>query len=152
MLKIDFLTPSDRAAWERLARGKDAYFGVGRGDDAYERTWRRLLDDERVRGVAARLDGSMAGIAHYVFHAGVWSAGRCYLADLFVAAEARRRGVATAVLAWVARDAEERGFPGLYWNTLEDAPARALYDQVGRYHDGLVLYTYRREPGYTPSI
>ncbi|MGW5155456.1 N-acetyltransferase family protein [Nonomuraea wenchangensis] len=144
MVEINFLTASDRARWESLARGKDAYFEVERGDDDYERAWRRLLGDERTRGVAARLDGRMVGIAHYLFHASVWYAGRCYLADLFVDAEVRRRGVATAMIEWVARDAEEQGFPGLYWNTLEDAPARALYDKVGRFHDGLVLYTYRR--------
>ncbi|SEU36265.1 GNAT family N-acetyltransferase [Nonomuraea wenchangensis] len=143
MVEINFLTASDRACWESLARS-DAYFEVERGDDDYERAWRRLLDDERTRGVAARLDGRMVGIAHYLFHASIWYAGRCYLADLYVDAEVRRRGIATAVLEWVARDAEEQGFPGLYWNTLEDAPARALYDKVGRFHDGLVLYTYRR--------
>ncbi|MBA2888691.1 GNAT family N-acetyltransferase [Nonomuraea soli] len=147
MVEIGFLTESDRARWEALARGKDAYFEVERGDDDYERTWRRLLDDERVRGVAARLDGRMVGIAHYLFHASVWSAGRCYLADLFVDAGARRRGVARAVIEWVARDAEEHGHPGLYWHTLEDAPARALYDKVGRLHQGFILYTYRRRGG-----
>ncbi|WP_026214307.1 GNAT family N-acetyltransferase [Nonomuraea coxensis] len=152
MIEIGFLTESDRARWESLARGKDAYFKVERGDDDYARTWRRLLDDEQIRGIAARLDGRMVGIAHYLFHAGVWQAGRCYLADLFVDAEARRRGIATAMIDWTARDAKERGFPGLYWNTLEDAPARALYDKVGRLHKGLILYTYRRDaPGGGPA-
>ena len=144
MLEIDFLTEPDRAAWELLARGKDDHFGVERDDAAYERTWRRLLDDERIRGVAARLDGRMVGVGHYLFHASVWYSGKCYLADLFVDPDARRRGVATAVIEWVARDAEEHGHPGLYWNTLEDAPARALYDKLGKYHDGLIHYTYRR--------
>jgi GNAT superfamily N-acetyltransferase len=121
MVEISFLAESDRACWERLARGKDTYFEVERGDGDYERTWRRLLDDERIRGIAARLDGKTVGIAHYLFHASVWYAGRCYLADLFVDAEVRRRGIATAVIEWVAGDAEEHGFPGLYWNTLENA-------------------------------
>ncbi len=94
--------------------------------------------------MAARLDGELVGFAHYLFHASVWYAGKCYLADLFVAAQARRRGVARAMIEWVARDAEEQGYPGLYWNTLEDAPARALYDQVGRLNPGLIHYSYRR--------
>lgn len=145
MVEINFLTESDRASWELLARGKDTYFEVERGDDSYERTWRRLLDDERIRGIGVRLDGRMVGIAHYLFHASVWYSGKCYLADLFVDPEVRRRGVATAVIEWVARDAEEQGAPGLYWNTLEDAPARALYDKLGRFHEGFVLYTYRRD-------
>ena len=144
MVEISFLTESDRAAWEELARGKDTYFGVERGGDDYERTWRRLLDDEQMRGAAARLDGKMAGIAHYLFHASIWHAGECYLADLFVNAQARRQGIATAMIEWVARDAREHGFPGLYWNALEDAPARALCDKVGKYHAGLIQYDYRR--------
>jgi GNAT superfamily N-acetyltransferase len=146
VVQISFLTESDRARWEVLARGKDAYFEVERGDDVYERTWRRLLDDERIRGVAARLDGTMVGIAHYLFHASVWYSEKCYLADLFVDPAVRRQGIATALIEWVARDAEERGFGSLYWNTLEDAPARALYDKVGKFHEGLIHYAYRRDP------
>ena len=144
MVEISFLTESDRACWEVLARGKDAYFEVVRSDESYERTWRRLLDDERIRGIVARLDGRVVGIAHYLFHASVWYAGKCYLADLFVDPDVRRRGVAMAMIEWVARDAEEHGAPSLYWNTLEDAPARALYDRVGKFHEGFILYTYRR--------
>ncbi|NUR60704.1 MAG: GNAT family N-acetyltransferase [Catenulispora sp.] len=145
MIEISYLTESDRAGWEALARGKDTYFEVARSDEEYERTWGRLLDDDRIRGIAARLNGEMVGIAHYLFHASVWYSGKCYLADLFVDPEVRRRGVATAVIEWVARDAAEQGFPSLYWNTLEDAPARALYDKVGRFHKGFIHYSYRRD-------
>jgi hypothetical protein len=53
MVEISFLTESDRACWETLARGKDTYFDVERSDDDYERTWRRLLDDERIRQTLA---------------------------------------------------------------------------------------------------
>ncbi|MEU7786588.1 GNAT family N-acetyltransferase [Amycolatopsis sp. NPDC049159] len=147
VVEISFLTESDRAAWEVLARGKDTYFAADRAAADYDRTWRRVLDDDRIRGIAARLDGRVVGIAHYLFHASVWYSGKCYLADLFVDPAVRRQGVATAVLGWVARDAEEQGYPGLYWNTLEDAPARALYDRVGRLHEGLIHYGYRRGPG-----
>ncbi|WP_409462849.1 N-acetyltransferase family protein [Amycolatopsis sp. GA6-003] len=144
-MEINYLSESDRADWEILARGKDACFDVERTADSYDRTWRRLLDDGRIRGVAARIDGTMVGIAHYLFHASIWYSGKCYLADLYVAENVRRKGVATALIEWVARDAEEQGFPSLYWNTLEDAPARALYDRVGKYHDGFILYTYKRQ-------
>jgi GNAT superfamily N-acetyltransferase len=145
MVEIDSLTESDRDDWDVLVRGKDAYFDVERPEASYERTWRRLLGDERIRGIAGRVDGTVVGIAHYLFHASVWYSEKCYLADLFVDPEARRRGVATAMIEFVARDAEKCGFPALYWNTLDDAPARALYDKVGTFHEGLVLYTYRRD-------
>ncbi|MFI6047317.1 GNAT family N-acetyltransferase [Nocardia sp. NPDC051321] len=149
-MDISLLTGSDRACWETLARGKDAYFEVERGDADYERTWRRLLDDEQLRGIAARVDGKMVAIAHYVFHASVWYSKKCYLADLFVDAEVRRRGVATAVINWVAQDAKEHDYPGLYWNTLEDAPARALYDKIGKFRKGLIQYTYRPDANQNP--
>ena len=152
MVEISFLTESDRTCWEVLARGKDTYFAVERDDDSYERTWRRLLDDEQLRGIAARLDGRMVGIAHYLFHASIWYSGKCYLADLFVDTEVRRRGIAMAMIEWVARDAEVRGFPSLYWNTLEDAPARALYDKVGKVHKGFIFYSYRRDANLRTDI
>ncbi|MFD2416869.1 GNAT family N-acetyltransferase [Amycolatopsis pigmentata] len=145
MVEISLLTESDRTDWEPLARGHHAHFGTRINDEGYEQTWQRLLEGQPTRGIAARLDGRMVGIAHYVFHAAVWRpGGRCYLADLFVDQEVRRRGVATALIRWVARDAEEHGYPRLYWNTLADAPARALYDQLAEFHEGLILYAYRR--------
>jgi GNAT superfamily N-acetyltransferase len=143
VVEINLLTASDRAGWEVLARGHHTHFGAEIGD--YEPTWRRLLVGEEIRGIGARLDGELVGIAHYVFHASVWgSGGRCYLADLFVEPGVRRRGVATAMIEWVAGDAQRHGFPRLYWNTLEDAPARALYDKVATCHQGLIHYAYRR--------
>jgi hypothetical protein len=49
------------------------------------------------------------------------------------------------MIRWVARNAEEHGFPRLYWNTLDDAPARALYDKVADFQKGLIHYAYRRD-------
>lgn len=144
MLEISLVTESDRAEWEVLARGHHTHFAHDISDDSYEPTWQKLLAD-RIRGIIARLDGKAIGVAHYVFHASVWgNGGRCYLADLFVEPAARRRGVATAMINWVATDAKEHGAPRLYWNTLTDAPARALYDRLAKYNEGLILYTYRR--------
>ncbi|MET8761301.1 GNAT family N-acetyltransferase [Lentzea sp. NPDC004782] len=144
MVEINFLDEADRDGWEPLIRGKDAYFETERTDEDYERAWRRLLGGE-TRGIGAWLDGRMVGVAHYVFHASVWGvSGRCYLADLFVDSGVRRRGVATAMIRWVARDAEEHGFRSLYWNTLEDAEARSLYDKLGTYLPGFIHYSYRR--------
>lgn len=149
MVEISSLAEADRASWEVLARGHHAHFGIEIGDDGYEQTWQRVLGGEQTRGIAARLDGKMVGIAHYVFHAGIWRAGgRCYLADLFVDPEVRRRGVATAMIKWVASDAEEHGSPRLYWNTLDNAPARALYDKVANFQEGLIHYAYRRDANH----
>ncbi|MBE1463195.1 GNAT superfamily N-acetyltransferase [Kibdelosporangium phytohabitans] len=147
MLGISLVTEADRADWEVLARGHHVHFGTEVADDSYERTWRRLLGPGPVRGIIARLDGEPVGVAHYLFHASVWYVGKCYLADLFVESRARRRGVATAMIEWVAADAEQHGSPRLYWNTLDDAPARALYDKLAKHHEGLIVYTYRGGSG-----
>ncbi|WP_433134490.1 GNAT family N-acetyltransferase [Micromonospora sp. CA-240977] len=55
----------------------------------------------------------MVGIAHYLFHASVWGAGRRYPAELFVDPQARRRGIATAMVERVAKDGDEHGAPRL---------------------------------------
>ncbi|MFC7613824.1 GNAT family N-acetyltransferase [Actinokineospora soli] len=143
-MEIKPLAEPDRAEWEPLARAFHHHFDTEVDEGAYERTWRRLVEAEQLRGIAARVDGRVVGIAHYLFHPGTWKPGRCYLADLYVDPGVRRRGVATAMIEWVARDAEENGAPRLYWNTLADAPARALYDRLADYQPGLITYCYRR--------
>ena len=140
MLEISPLTEPDRAAWQELARGFREFCGRETSHDEYERTWRRLLDDERLRGVLARLDGTAVGLAHYRLQPSLWSADKCYLQDLFVAPAFRRRGVAQALIEWTARDAEAYGAAGMYWHTEQDnAAARALYDKVARFN-GLIAY------------
>ncbi|WP_033401093.1 GNAT family N-acetyltransferase [Actinokineospora enzanensis] len=152
MLKISLLTEPDHTRWEQLTRAFHTHFGNDHDDAAYARTWQRILDGAPTRGIAAWLNGEMVGIAHYVFHASVWhTRGRCYLADLFVDPTVRRQGIATAILEWVASDADEHGFPGLYWNTLEDAPACALYDKLAKHNQGLIVYTYRRDRARSDS-
>jgi ribosomal protein S18 acetylase RimI-like enzyme len=80
---------------------------------------------------------------HYLFHPVTWAAGpRCYLEDLFTAAEARGRGVGKALIEAVYKAADERGADQVYWLTREtNATARRLYDQVARATD---FIKYRR--------
>jgi GNAT superfamily N-acetyltransferase len=152
MVEISPLTGSDRASWEVLARGFNTYFETVVSDDRYEQTWRRLLDGEQIRGIAARLDGKMVGIAHYFFHTSVWSAGNCYLQDLFVDQETRRRGIARALIEWVARDAQEHGVAKLYWHTTQDnASARALYDQVASFK-GYIAYARKLNANQSSTL
>lgn len=151
VVEIGFLIENDRAEWEALTRRFNEHVGTEISDDLYERTWRRLVTRDEIRGIAARLEDRMVGLAHYYFHTGLWHAGRCYLADLFVAPEARRRGIATAIVKWVARDAAEHDSPRLYWNTeLDNTDARALYDTVADYK-GFIVYSYRRQPNTAPT-
>lgn len=142
MTEIGPLCPEDRARWEVLARGYTAFYERVLPDARYEETWQRLLRAEELHGIAARVDGTVVGIAHYLFHANVWTVGACYLQDLFVDEAVRGRGTARALIEHVASLARERGVPRLYWHTKQDNDrARALYDKVTTYRD-FIVYDY----------
>jgi GNAT superfamily N-acetyltransferase len=136
------LAPADREEWETLARGYKAFYETEIPQQRYDETWRLLIADDRVHGLGARLHGKLVGIAHYLFHAQTWSPDCCYLQDLFTAEEARRKGVATALIDAVAEEARRRGALKYYWLTKEgNAPARALYDRIARFK-GFLRYDY----------
>lgn len=142
MVEISRLQPADREAWEVLARGYKEFYKTPEPDEAYAAAWVRLLADDVVHGFAARLDGTVVGIVHYLFHASTWDAGSCYLQDLFVSSEARGHGVARALIEAVAEATRDEGVPRLYWCTHEsNATARALYDKVAN-NEGFVIYDY----------
>ncbi|HEX6360408.1 GNAT family N-acetyltransferase [Actinophytocola sp.] len=142
MIEIGCLRAEDRAAWEVLARGYKDFYRTVVPDEGYEETWQRLLNGTELHGVGAWLDGQLVGIAHYLFHAAVWSADSCYLQDLFVDEKARGHGAARALIERVAEEARTHGATRLYWQTKEDnATARALYDKVATFH-GFIRYDY----------
>lgn len=142
MIQIAPLVPADRSEWERLARGYKAFYATDIPDARYEATWRALIAGERVHGLAARSDGRMAGIAHYLFHAQTWAPDACYLQDLFTDPDMRGRGVATALIEAVAAAARARGAIKYYWLTKADNErARALYDRIAAFK-GFLRYDY----------
>jgi ribosomal protein S18 acetylase RimI-like enzyme len=142
-INIAPLRAADRPEWEALARGYKAFYETELPDARYEETWRALIGGDRVHGLAARIDGHMVGIAHYLLHAQTWGPDACYLQDLFTAPEARGRGVATALVDAVAADARARGAAKYYWLTKEgNLPARALYDRIAAFK-GFLRYDYR---------
>ncbi|WOB08671.1 GNAT family N-acetyltransferase [Piscinibacter gummiphilus] len=141
-LRITPLRPDDRAAWERLARGYKTFYKTEATPDQYETAWQRLLKRDEVYGLGATLDGRLVGIAHYLFHTGVWAPRYGYLQDLFVEPAQRGRGVARALIHAVAAAARETGAQRYYWLTQEhNHTARALYDKVAQFQ-GFIRYDY----------
>jgi GNAT superfamily N-acetyltransferase len=141
-MEIAPLRPEDRSDWETLARGYKAFYGDDIPDEDYARVWAMLMAGEKVHGLAARIDGAMAGIAHYLFHPQAWLGEACYLQDLFTAEAARGRGVGTALIDRVADEARARHAVRFYWLTKEDnLVARSLYDRVARFK-GFLRYDY----------
>ena len=142
MIDVSPLVPADRAAWEALARGYKRFYRTEVPDEGYEATWQRLLRDQELHAIGARLDGQLVGIAHYLLHPTFWLADVCYLQDLFVAEAARGQGAASALIERVAQAARDLGASRLYWTTKQDnARARSLYDKVARFH-GFIRYDY----------
>ncbi|TMJ19173.1 MAG: GNAT family N-acetyltransferase [Alphaproteobacteria bacterium] len=141
-IQIASLQPSDHDEWERLARGYKAFYRTELPQERYDETWKALLAGERIHGLGARIDGGLAGIAHYLFHAQTWSSDCCYLQDLFTAEEARGQGVASALIDAVAEAARTRGAVKFYWLTKQDNErARALYDRLAAWK-GFLRYDY----------
>lgn len=142
MIDVAPLQPADRAEWESLARGYKAFYQTEIPDARYDETWRALIAGDRVHGLAARSDGQMVGIAHYLFHAQTWGPDACYLQDLFTDPAMRGRGVASALVDAVAAAARAGGAAKYYWLTKADNErARALYDRIAAFK-GFLRYDY----------
>ena len=132
-LEIRTFRESDREQWDKLWRGYLEFYETELSDEVNNETWRRLLDPaEPILGFCADDGGKLLGIVHYLFHPVTWAVGpRCYLEDLFTAAEARGRGVGRALIEAVYEAADAQGADQVYWLTREtNATARRLYDQV----------------------
>jgi GNAT superfamily N-acetyltransferase len=139
-MHIAALRSDDRAGWEVLARGYKEFYKTPTSDEDYDIAWKRLLRQDPVYGLGAKVDGTLVGIAHFLFHASTWAPKVCYLQDLFTAHEARGQGVARALIEAVAQEARKQGARRYYWLTHEhNAVARALYDKVGRFN-GFIRY------------
>ncbi|MEV6211398.1 GNAT family N-acetyltransferase [Kitasatospora sp. NPDC051914] len=142
MIDIGVLREEDRRTWEVLARGYKDFYRTPVPDEGYEETWQQLRLGTAFHGIGAWSDGTLVGIAHYLFHPTFWLGDSCYLQDLFVDEAARGKGVARKLIEEVAGVARERGVSRLYWTTQEgNIAARALYDKVAIFK-GFIRYDY----------
>ena len=146
------LEPRDRAEWDVLWAGYNAFYGRA-GDTALpvevsDTAWGRFLDPGEPMHALVAEDGSrVVGLAHFLFHR---STSRiepvCYLQDLFTSPALRGRGVGRALIEGVHTRAQQAGAKRLYWQTQADnVAARVLYDKVAQ-HRGFIVYS--RDAGY----
>jgi GNAT superfamily N-acetyltransferase len=132
----------ERADWEPLWKGYQAFYKVVISDETSAVTWARLHDPAEPMGVlGAYVDGRLRGIVHYLFHRSCWSVGDyCYLQDLFVAEDARNLGLGRALIAAVEDKARAAGASRVHWLTHEtNTDARALYDKLAE-RPGFIQY------------
>jgi GNAT superfamily N-acetyltransferase len=136
---------SDFAAWLSLWDGYNAFYERS-GPTALpfeitNMTWSRFFDGyEPMHALVAEQDGTIIGLAHYLFHRNTSAIGpNCYLQDLFTAESARGKGVGRALIEAVYERAKEAGSARLYWHTREtNHTAMALYDKVAERSDFVV--------------
>ena len=126
-------TPGDEARWRQLWAAYLAFYGETLPDEVTDDTWRRVLGGrDGYRCLLATLDLEVVGFVHSVPRVNTWStAPDLYLEDLFVAPEARSRGVGAALIEAVAARARELGARKVAWETdAGNATAQRLYDRL----------------------
>lgn len=147
-VNIRAIAESDRAAWEPLWAGYNAFYdraGPTALAPAITQTlWLRFFDPaEPVFALVAERSGQLAGLAHFLFHRSTTRIEPvCYLQDLFTDPALRGRGVGRALIEGVYARARDAGASRVYWQTREsNAAGRLLYDKVARHH-GFIVYSH----------
>ncbi|HMB42561.1 MAG TPA: GNAT family N-acetyltransferase [Luteimonas sp.] len=137
---------ADFAQWLPLWDGYNRFYGRS-GATALpvaitRTTWSRFLDDaEPVHALVAESQGTLLGLAHYLFHRSTTRIEpTCYLQDLYVDDGARGLGIGASLIATAHARAQENGAARLYWQTHEtNTVARALYDKLAQ-RTGFIVY------------
>ena len=139
---IRAIRADERADWEPLWKGYQAFYKVVISEQTTAMTWARLHDPaEPMEVLGAYMDDRLCGIVHYLFHRSCWTIGDyCYLQDLFVAEGMRNLGLGRALIAAVEERARAAGASRVYWLTQEsNVAARALYDRLAE-RSGFIQY------------
>ncbi|MEK6206924.1 MAG: GNAT family N-acetyltransferase [Chloroflexota bacterium] len=139
---IRLVAPGDRANWEPLWQGYNAFYRRSVEPRITDTTWSRFFDGyEPVHALVAERAGDLVGIAHYLFHRSTTMIGpTCYLQDLFTAEFARGQGVGRALIEGVYERARAAGAERVYWQTHEtNVVAMKLYVLVAE-RSGFVVY------------
>lgn len=134
---ITRLGPADAATLRELlgvfgaAFEDPGHYGDAQPDDGY---LGRLLARDTFVAVVARVDGELVGgVTAYLLPKYEQARSELYLYDIAVAERHRRRGIATALIAALHDAARACGADTMYVQAdVEDAPAIALYERLGR--------------------
>lgn len=142
-VEITRFNAEDRSRWTELWSDYLSFYKASLPDAVFEQTWTRLLEDDSLHGLAARANGRIVGLTHFLFHSSAWTVTPvCYLQDLFIEEAARGHGTARTLIESVAAQAKARASTRMYWLTQDhNATARLLYDRIAK-NSGFIRYEY----------
>lgn len=130
------LARNDEAGWRRLWTAYLAFYDTTLPETVYATHFARLLGDDPqdYSCLVAERDGTLVGLAHYLFHRHGWRVENvCYLQDLYADETTRGQGIGRALIEGVYGAADAAGCPNVYWMTNQsNATARQLYDRIGQ--------------------
>jgi len=132
-VQIRAVESTDFDIWLPLWKGYQQFYEVDIPEPVTLQTWARLLDPAEPMYAALAIAGEQAlGMVHLIYHRSTWTAGNyCYLQDLFVADNARGRGVGRALIEHVFADARRNRAARVHWLTHEsNNNAMQLYDRI----------------------
>ncbi|MGN6743047.1 MAG: GNAT family N-acetyltransferase [Amnibacterium sp.] len=136
------LTERDFFAWYALFTEYAASADIRLTDEHAMRVWTRLQSEDAHGVVAVDEDGETVGLIHFIGMERLLHGDSVYLVeDLYVAEQARRSGVATALVEHVRTRAEDEGRASVRWvSRADDAAANALQDRFAASAGGWVLH------------
>jgi GNAT superfamily N-acetyltransferase len=141
-VEVKAIENNDFDVWLPLWKGYQRFYQVDISESVTLETWARFLDPiEPMQAALAKVGEHAAGLVHAIYHRSTSTTGDyCYLHDLFVAPDARGRGIGRALIEHVYADAKGRGASRVHWLTHESNYAgKLLYDRVGD-RSGFVQY------------
>jgi len=132
---VTIIAPDEvwHAAWRELYGGYATFYKRELSDSIATTVWGWLTDpDHELEGALALLDGRPVGLAHFRrMPSPLRGCDIGFLDDLFVAPEARGRGVAERLFEHLRERARAEGWPAVRWITADDNyRARTLYDRL----------------------
>ena len=144
---MDVSIVSDEAQLPRLLPLMRAYcdfYNVAPDDAALLAMSRALMADPAREGVQflATIDGEDAGFATVFWSWETSIAGRVgVMNDVFVAPQARGRGIATALIGACRQRCRDQGALRMIWQTAPDnVPAQSLYEGIGAVRESWIDY------------